>query len=213
MSRELTSLFKEEAVVEEQSQLYHLISFLNIPTTPTPTDINVVDSNDDITFAGVTYSKFPCVFNGIEMTGDGAINKASLVVANPDRVFEAYLQQYKGLRGVRVHVKTVFDRFTDTGTSPDPTAAIEDEFIIDSYISNEQTITFQLDPVCDFNVKAPRRRYTNLCYWRFKDSETCMYAGSDTACKKDLASCRLKGNQARYGGFPGIPSQARRISL
>jgi lambda family phage minor tail protein L len=213
MARDLSALFREETTKTEQGQLYHLITFVDIPTTPEPTSINIVDANEDVIYDGVTYIKFPVIFNGIEMTGTGEISKASLVVANPERTFQAYLQQFKGLRGIRVEVKTVFERFLDSGESPDPLSCVEDSFIIDSYTATDQTIQFQLDPVCDFSIKIPRRRFTHMCYWRFKDPETCMYAGAESTCTKDLDSCRQKGNEARFGGFPGIPTQTRRINF
>lgn len=215
MPRDLDILFKEETVKEEQSQLYHLISFLNIPTVPTPTNIHIVDANVDVLFDGVTYVKFPVAFSGIEMTSSGEINKAGLVVANPSRIFQAYLEQFIGLRGIRVLVKTVFDKFVDTGTSPDSTAAIEDEFIIDSFVSQEQTITFQLDPIVDFDIKLPRRRYIpTVCGFRYKDPDTCSYPadGPLGTCTKDILDCKAHNNEARFGGFPGVPSgRIRRV--
>lgn len=213
MSRELTPLFREEAAKNEQGQLFHLISFIDIPTLPTPTDINIVDNNDDVAFGGVLYQKFPVTFNGVAVTGSGEINKASIVLANPSRIFQAYLQQFQGLRGIQVEVKTVFEKFLDTGSSPDAYSCLSDYFVVDSYTATDQVIQLQLDPICDFNIKIPRRRYSSICYWRFKDADTCMYAGADLNCTKDLIACRAKGNEARYGGFPGVPSQARRISF
>lgn len=211
MARDLSALFKEEAVASEQSRLYHLISFVGIPTLPNPTDIHIVDANDDVSFGGIFYLKFPVSFNGVEMTGSGEINKATLTVANPERQFQAYLNAYNGLRGVRVMVKTVFANFLDDGATPDSSACVEDEFLIDSYTATETVIQFSLDPVCDFNLKLPRRRFTNICYWRYKEADTCGYAGALPDCKKDLEACRERGNQMRFGGFPGIPTQARRV--
>jgi len=213
MSREISGLFKEETLLREQSQLLHLISFIDIPTTPTATTINVVDSNDTATYQGVTYIKFPVMFNGVDMTSSGEINKASILVANPGRIFQDLINKYNGLRGIRVKIITVYEKFTDNGDSPDLDAYVEDEFIIDSYSSTDTVIQFSLDPVCDFNIKVPRRRYGNLCYWKYKDPDTCMYAGELATCNKDLSDCRAHANESRFGGFPGIPRQARRVNF
>jgi lambda family phage minor tail protein L len=191
MPRDLSSLFIEENVKLEQSKILHLMSIgINDETT-----VNIVDSNYDIKYNEVIYSRFPVAFSDISVSSDGSIMKATLTVANVGREMQAYVEQNKGLRNRRVVVKTVFEKFVDeiylinedgsvsVAVNPDKnlSAFISDEFLIDSYSADETTIQFQLEPVADLQVKVPRRRYTsNSCYWKYKDSETCGYSFNTT---------------------------------
>jgi len=357
MPKNLTTLFKTEAVAEEQSQLLHLMT-LEVPDVP---DFTFCDSNDDATYNSVVYSKFPCKFNGVEVTSTGEINKANIQVSNVDRTISSMLENYNGLRGCTLRVKTVFAKFLDTvntgwkfknsvcgwgasgatlatggdgvlvtstsndpmfyisnlsfsgatytkvkvlikriaGTSwegilfyhttlhgatesykkiaaqptyfsdyieliydmsqlsnggddwvtstitdlrfdfgstnqdafkiayiivedgngnilevPNPDASTtsfsEEVYVIDSYTANESSVQFNLEPLIDFSVKLPRRRYTSVCYWRYKDPLTCGYTGELPTCKKDLVDCKAHNNLARFGAFPGVPSHGRR---
>jgi len=348
MPKNLTTLFKTEAVAEEQSQLLHLMT-LEVPNVP---DFTFCDSNDDATYNSVVYSKFPCKFNGIEITSTGEINKANIQVANADRTISSMLENYSGLRGCTLRVKTVFAKFLDTidtgwafknsscgwgasgatlstdgdgvtlaSTSTDPmfyttnvsfsggdytkvrvlikrvtgtgwsgilyyhttlhgasedykkvvaeptyfsdfieltfdmsslvdwttstvnalrfdfgttsddvfkiayvvvedsngnilevpnpdastTSYSEEVYVIDSYTASESAVQFNLEPLIDFSVKLPRRRFTSVCYWRYKAPDTCGYSGELATCKKDLVDCKAHNNLARFGGFPGVP--------
>lgn len=182
------SLFAPETTKSEQDRIFRLVT-IDIPSGST---LRVVDNNENVVYGAVTYNKFPIKFSEISVTNDGTINKASLLVANPSRVFQADLENYNGLRGAKVSVKAVFSKFLDSGTSPDPTAYVEDFFIIDSYSANETTITFQLDPIADLEIQVPRRRFSaTSCYFRLGDPDTCGYSGPLTSCKKTLEDCKV----------------------
>lgn len=185
--------------------------------------LNVVDSNYDITYDSVVYSRFPVKFSEVSQNSDGSIDKASVTVANVSREIQFYVEKFSGLRGCTVTVKAVYERFLDylysvsdtgevtTQVNPeaDSLARMEDQFLIDSYLATEEVIVFQLDPIIDFDIKLPRRRFlADACYWRFKGPE-CGYAGEATFCDKTLKTCKSFGNQSRYGGFPGIAGQKR----
>lgn len=98
--------------------------------------------------------------------------------------------------------------------SKDTTSYLEDTFVIDSYSYDETMCTFSLDPSISFDVKLPRRKfYDNSCQWIYRDEHTCKFAGDDpdgqVGCSKTLAACKARGNEARYGGFPGINGNRR----
>ena len=70
------------------------------------------------------------------------------------------------------------------------------------------TLSGELDPT---SAQIPRRKYSALCVWEFKDA-SCGYSdGVDpidpatslpyTVCPKDLASCQARGRQHRFPGF------------
>lgn len=225
MPKNLDFLFKEELNKQEQSQLFDLIS-LNIPEVGL---LTICDANYDVQFGGIVYTAFPCKFNKQAMTSSGEVSTSSLTVANPDRVFQSYIEAYNGLKRVRVSVKTVYARFLDylyicnqngsvtTAVNPeaDPTDYTEEECIIDSHVSQDNIITFQLTGVADLEIKLPRGRFNaTSCRWAYKDPDTCGYTGALATCKKDLTDCKAHGRSPYFGGFPGIPSGGvRRIRL
>lgn len=223
----LAPLFAQETEKPTQNRLFHLIR-LQLPDPEPPLDI--ADSNFDVKFDGITYLKFPCKYSPADQNSDGSISKASIVVANVARDLMYYIEKYNGLRNCRISIKTVYENALDEKYFPQPdgsvivepnegnnTAYIEDEYNIDTYSANEQTIAFQLDPIIDLEIRIPRRRYmVDGCYWKYKDAKTCKYpvngALAGTTCGKTLAECRLRNNAENFGGFPGI-SGSRRIFL
>jgi len=219
--RNLTVGFREEANASEQTQLFRLITLVIAEGNV----LQICDSNYDVTFGGVVYSKFPVSVKDMTLSSDGTVERASVTVANVSREMEYEVETNKGLQGCRVSVKKVYAKFLDfiytieddgsitTSANPlaDYTAYIEDEFIIDSYKSNESVIVFDLLPVCDFVAKVPRGRFnSNTCSWRYKSPE-CNYSGALPTCAKTLQACREHNNSPRFGGFPGVPDDVRRI--
>jgi len=70
------------------------------------------------------------------------------------------------------------------------------------------TLEGDLDPTA---TEIPRRKYSNLCVWDFKDAN-CGYAGGTdpddpntglpfAVCPKDFLSCRARGREHRFPGF------------
>lgn len=222
----LTGMFPQETEKDAQCQLLHLI-VVEDPKGIVDT-MHYVDSNYDVTYANQVYTRFPLKFSGASISSNGTIDKASITVANATRILMPLIEAHDGLSGFTVSVLTVYEKFLDNvytltldGTlvaednpTKDATAHIRDEYVIDSYSATEQTIAFQLNAVVDFDIRVPRRRFTPYsCYWRYKDPETCGYAGELTECKKSLEACDAHGNSFRFGGFPGIPSDMRRLYL
>jgi lambda family phage minor tail protein L len=182
MPRLLPPLFNAETSKEQQEIRINLLQ-IKIPNEA-PMYFN--DSNSDVQYQGVdgvtvvTYLKFPFKFAGVSLNSDGSISKSSLSVANVNRSLMDEVERNDGLRGVPITVLTLYEKFLVGGSSPSSVSRISEDFIIDSYQANEQTIQFALDPIVDLAIKIPRRRMTtDSCYWRFKDSETCGYVNQN----------------------------------
>jgi len=227
----LDHLFTTETEKSTQCALFHLVTVL-LPEPEEP--MYLVDSNYDVTFGGQLYTRFPLKWAPAEQNDDGSISKSAMTIANVDRVFMYYLDAYNGLRNCRVSVKTVYANAldyiytpladgtvsitsnlpADGGTANDK-AYIEDEGLIDTYTATEQTISFQLDPVIDLDIRLPRRRYmVDSCYWKYGDADTCKVNRTSypELCPKTFAGCKARNNEHNFGGFPGI-SGSRRILL
>lgn len=222
----LSTLFAEETQKSTQHKLLHLVTLI-LPEPELP--LCIADSNYDVKFDTVTYIRFPCKFSPAEQNSDGSISKASITVANVSREIMYYIEKYRGLRNCRVLIKTVYENVLDEVYTPNPdgtvtvednleannTAFIEDEYNIDTYNANEQTVGFQLDPIIDLEIRLPRRRYlVDGCYWKYGDAGTCKVNRTTypELCNKTFADCKARGNDANFGGFPGV-SGSRRIIL
>lgn len=207
----------------------------------TEPDMFLVDSNYDVIYDSQEYTRFPLKFSGVNVSTDGTIDKASITLSNVSRELMDLIEKYDGLSGCTVGVTTVYEKFLDevytyaedgtlsmvTNPLKDSTAHIRDEYSVDSYVLSESTISFQLNAIIDFDIRVPRRRFTPFsCYWRFRQAETCGYPTTAipttdipvpdltlTECKKSLEDCQNHCNSTRFGGFPGIPSNIRRLFL
>lgn len=70
------------------------------------------------------------------------------------------------------------------------------------------TLEGDLDPTA---TEIPRRKYSNLCVWDFKDANCGYEDGTDPndpgtgqpflVCPKDFLSCRARGREHRFPGF------------
>lgn len=225
----LDVLFKEELVSQEQSQLFSLISIdIDSDTTNLVGVAYIVDSNYDVTYDGVAYSSFPCKVTSSIVTNSGEAPSATLTVANPDRVFQAYLENYKGLRKRPVVVKQVYAKFldyiytvdsegnvtTEVNPTSEPESHVYNYYIIDSHVSKADSIVFTLTASADLDIKLPRGRFNSRsCRFDYKEVETCGYTGDLPTCKKDIADCILHDRERYFGGFPGIPTGIRRLRL
>lgn len=160
----------------------------------------------DITFNGITYSRFPISYDNIGENNRGQIDQVTVSISNVNRLIQGYLEQYD-FRGKKVSIKTVWaDALGDTDN------LIEETYFIDSYSSDESTVGFMLTSKFDvLDLSLPLRSYSrNYCQWKFKGTE-CGYAGGETSCNKTKQRCKALSNFSRFGGFPSV--QPNRVSL
>lgn len=220
----LAPLFAEETAKSTQHKLFHLVTLV-LPDPEQP--LHVCDSNYDLHFDDVLYTRFPLRWSPADMNSDGSVSKSSITIANVSREIMYYVEKYNGLRTCKVFIKTVYENvldnlyfpqsdgsvITEDNPKKNNTAFVEDEYYIDNYSATEQAVTFQLEPIIDLEIRLPRRRYMqDSCYWIYKEPETCKYTGSAGQCNKSFADCKARGNEVNYGGFPGI-SSVRRVYL
>ena len=170
-------------------------------------DLRYAEWDTNITFDSLTYTKFPIKHTEIGENSTAEIDTFSVQVANVNRALQAYLETYD-FRGKKVVIKLVFaDKLND------PDAFIDFTFYIDTYTANESVVDFKLSSRFDLlDVKLPLGTYNrNFCRWRFKSTE-CGYSGAETTCDKMKQTCRdTMDNVLRFGGFPSIPANGKRI--
>jgi len=163
-------------------------------------DLYLAEYDQDVTFGGQVYTRFPMKHDFIDENSQGRLGTVNLTVANVNRIFQAYVEAYD-LRGNQVDIIQVW-----SDTLADSDAFVIDTFHIDSYSSNEESISFALATKMDvMELQLPSRKYLRThCSWRFKGTE-CAYAGGETECNRTFQRCKELLNQERFGGFPSVP--------
>lgn len=194
--RTLNSTFISEKNKQENRPL-HLYTIHNY--NGLGNNLTYTDSDDDITFAGVTYTKFPISFDVVTENNKGAIDVVNVTVANISRLIQAYLEQYD-FTGKKVTIRTVWaNQLADTS------AYIDDIFYIDSWTADEKNAVFSLSSKFDvLSVDLPLRRFSrNHCQWVYKGTE-CAAVSAESTCNKTKSDCKVRNNYSRFGAFPSI---------
>lgn len=166
-------------------------------------DLNLAEWDTDIVFDGVTYQMFPMSHDLIGENSQGEIDAVKITISNVSRLMQYYLEQYD-LRGKKVRIRLIFkDQLAD------PDAKVDFIYYIDSFSANQDVVEFNLLPKTDvLALVIPARAYSrNYCQFKFKDPETCQYAGTETECNKTKNRCKGLGNYSNFGGFPSIPTR------
>lgn len=201
MPRTLSSLFKTLKNKQEGKAIIYLYEL----EYESGKWLYLCDYKEDITFAGTTYTAFPITHDKWGESRENKVEEIRISVANVNRVISSYIEQYDGFRGHEIKVKAVFPDHLD-----DPSCYIENKYVIDSVIVNEQTATFRCTQLNLTEIEIPACKFLNICQWVFKSPE-CGYSGAETTCNKTLTRCKELGNQKRFGGFPGIRQYRRWI--
>lgn len=199
MPRAIDSTFKEEKNKEANQPIFlYTIYDYNGEAE----DLNFVEYDQNVTYNGITYQKFPIKHEYISENAQGEIDSVKISLSNVSRLIQSYLEDF-GLRGKKVSIKQVWANKLD-----DPDSFIEDIFYIDNYTTDQNNAEFVLTSKFDvLSITLPLRVYSrNYCQWKFKSTE-CGYSGAETSCDKTKTRCKEIGNFQRFGGFPSIPTR------
>lgn len=194
----LDSTFKSEKNKPSNQPIY----LYSIEDYNGSVDLNLAEWDTDITYDGVTYTKFPIKHDEIGENSQGEIDNFRVTVSNVNRIIQAYLEGYD-LRGKKVTITLVWaNQLNDTD------ANIKFIYYIDNYTATQDTVEFVLSSKYDIiDLTLPNGIYNrNYCRWKFKSTE-CGYTGAQTTCDKRKATCKTTmSNIARFGGFPSVPT-------
>ena len=184
----------------------------------------------NIIWQGQTFEPLALEVSGLEMRSDGKASAPTLSMANNingiQGAVSAYCLQFSDFAGVKLKVITTLAKYLDADnfTAGNPTASNEAKeqlwYIEQKTSENAQAVTFELSNPIDFEgLKIPVRQISNYCHWCAMGNyrgEECQYTGAamftdkdeptdDPAldrCSGSLASCRIRHNESRFGGFP-----------
>lgn len=166
--------------------------------------VRLVNYNSDLTIEGNLYNKASFDIQLKESATE--VQNIQLTVQDQAGILMPYLKAYRGGVYSTVLVSIV-------SVQPDNTTAVMDFSEIFEVVSagaNDFVVNFEIgaeNPLV--KVFPQRRQMRDRCPYRFKSTE-CGYTGSATSCDLTLTGdngCRVKGNQARFGGYPAITVQ------
>jgi lambda family phage minor tail protein L len=169
--------------------------------------LNLVRNVIDIEWNGTTYSRFPFDIDSVSDSGKGELPTLQLTLSNVTRIIQAYLEPLDGAVGSTVDIHVVNSDYLSEDTS-----SLDMSFVVISVIMSASKAVFTLGAPSPFRRRFPLIRYiAGHCNWIFKGAE-CAYSGSSATCNKTFEYCTTLGNTKRFGGFPGLKSNAIRFA-
>jgi lambda family phage minor tail protein L len=179
-----------------------------------------------------TYYAWPVEAEGFEYTGNGALPRPRVRIANVNAAITAILLEVNqfatgsDLVGSEVKRIRTLARFLDAANfqddinpfgTPDPTASLPEEiyYIDRKSVETPEVVEFELVAAFDLaGVRAPKRQtINNVCQWRYRGAE-CGYAGTTYfnenddqvyAASLDVCGKRLTSCEARFGVNAELP--------
>jgi hypothetical protein len=162
--------------------------------------IYLVRNSEDITYQGNAY--VATSFDLDLKSEGGAVPTVSVAIKDFTKAIQGRMQAYGGGLGFNVTIYVV-----NAGNLLQPPEVVEFFQVIGAKAAN-YIVTFTLGAENAVAVTFPKRRQTkDFCQWRYKDPETCAYAGSLATCDLSLQGpngCVVHENSPNFGGYPGI---------
>lgn len=184
----------------------------------------------NIIWQGQAFEPLALEVDGLEMRSDGKASAPTLSMSNNingiQGAVSAYCLQFGDFAGAKLKVITTLAKYLDAvnftaGNTTASNEAKEQLWYIEQKTSeNAQAVTFELSNPIDFEgLKIPVRQISSYCHWCAMGNyrgEECQYTSAKRFTDKDeptddpaldrcsgsLASCRIRNNESRFGGFP-----------
>ena len=165
--------------------------------------VRIAQNNEDVTWNGETWLAYPAFNLGdIEETKDGEIPQLNLTIYDVYRKLIPIIDDLGGGVGGTVTVYIVH------GTSAKISSEAEFEYTLDivgTSIQGNHTINLKLGGENLYSYRIPQDRYfKDHCRYKMFKGTYCGYSGGETVCSRTFVRCKEIGNQARFGGFPGV---------
>lgn len=165
--------------------------------------LRLVRNTEAITCNGLEYQ--PAMFDIELKQAAGEQQQVTLAIKDFSKAVQARMQAYGGGIGFNVKVLVV------NGGALNEPPEISEYFEVVGASAANYVCSFILGAENALARRFPRRRQTkDYCQWRYKDEETCKYAGTKTSCDYSLQGpngCAAHFNTINFGGFPGIQTR------
>lgn len=195
-------------LVREKNKLYTpdpWIVLLEITLDP-ETKLFFCSNNEDVSFAGQSYTAFPFYLEPTKQSSKGEIPTISLRVCNVTQLIHSYLEDLAGGVGAGVTVKVV-----NAGHLSENYSELDMTFSILATQADAEWITFTLGSASPLRRRFPLYRHIALhCNWEFGGVE-CAYDGGENLCDRTYKRCQEIGNAHRFGGYPGLNLRGWRL--
>src|SRR3990172_6911552 len=89
------------------SSIHPFLFLLDLTLPDEMTTFYLVHNTEDVVYQGRTYAKFPFQIELPATKSKGQLPRWTIRVSNATRVFEIYLDQYKGLVGTQIKIRIV----------------------------------------------------------------------------------------------------------
>ena len=169
-------------------------------------NIRIVRDNKDFSWNGNTWKAIEFDIDEILQTSKGEIPRLDLRVSNTTRLMEYYLQQYDFYLKTHLH-KLIYANIYVVNSGLESTSEYELNFRFElkQPKTTDKMATFTLGATSPYTHRFPYcRMFKNQGrVKKFKDVE-CGYTGNEETCDRQLETCKLYGNDARYCGFPSL---------
>ena len=174
-------------------------------TYPTETPIRLVWNTENVTWDGETWTAAPFTLGDMQESSDGSIPNVTLTIWDIGRTITQYLDDYDGGVGATA---IVYILHSSTLTDSPAIAELELNFsIISATIDSFNRISFSLGGENPTRYRCPPERYLKgHCRYKEFKGDLCRYAGGESSCNRTFTQCKSYGNEANFGGFPGVGS-------
>lgn len=157
--------------------------------------IRLVRNNEDITWNGHTWTRFPLKLDSVTTDGK-TLPTCKLSVSSCGGLIMNYVKRNSGLTDADVKIYMVHAAMLN---HTQPLTSME--FVVRGTSYDENWVTFELGCSPDVYSRFPADKYMqNYCPFKFK-SVQCGYTGNAACCNNTLKECRIK---ERFGGEQGM---------
>lgn len=170
--------------------------------------LRIVNNNEDVTWKGFTWLKFPFELDEISQSANAETSQFQIKVGNVKNIIGQYIRQYDAyVKTNGFEAITVVLYIVNSKDLANTTPVYTTNLILTTSSLNHIEVSFTVSARDLFRARTPQTRmFPNSCRFKFK-STICGYTGSIASCDKSLSRCRQLGNSKRYGGFPAIGNQ------
>lgn len=122
---------------------------------------NTTAAGGSLSFGSVTYSAMPITTDGWDFTSTGTTPKPTLTISNVNKTLLGAVQSLGDLVGAKMTRYRTFEKYLDSGSSPDGTKYIgPDVYIVEQKTAhNKNLIQWQMTSIIDrMGMKIPRRQ-------------------------------------------------------
>ena len=166
--------------------------------------IKICKNTEKITWNGSTYQAFPFSLNSMSENSTNEIPTLQIQISNITREIQAMLESTNGAAGATLKLMLIHNKhLADT----EPTW--QGTFALLSAVCDEQWVTLSVGQAYSTSSRRPlwtEQKY--ICRWHYGDICCAVAAATKTtypACDKSIASCKIRGNDSRYGAELSIP--------